>query len=65
MGAMDWREDGTTSLSKTSIEKVVVAALRDGRLVNDDCGPADSCPTADDIFLLSSIFLSLPFLFAS
>lgn len=38
IGAMDWREEGTTSLSKTSIEKVVVAALRDGRRVSDD-GP--------------------------
>lgn len=36
---MDWREEGTTSLSNTSIEKVVVAALRDGRLVSDE-GPA-------------------------
>lgn len=28
---MEPREEGTTSLSKTSVEKVVVAALRDGR----------------------------------
>ncbi|GER40631.1 POU domain [Striga asiatica] len=31
MGAIDWREEGTTSLSNTSIEKVVVA-LREARL---------------------------------
>lgn len=32
MGAMEARDDGTTSLSKTSVEKVVIAALRDGLL---------------------------------
>lgn len=37
---MEASEDGTTSLSKTSVENVVVAALRDGLLVSP--GPVGS-----------------------
>ena len=34
IGAMEAKDEGTTSLSNTSVEKTVVAALRDGRLVS-------------------------------
>lgn len=55
MGAMDWREEGTTSLSKTSMEKVVVAALREGRRVREDGWPDGSFPTGNcDIFYFRS-----------
>lgn len=35
---MELSEEGTTSLSNTSVENVVVAALLDGRFVSP-CGP--------------------------
>lgn len=49
IGAIDWRDDGTTSLSKTSMENTVLAALREGRRISIDWCPDDSFPTFDDI----------------
>lgn len=42
---MEAREEGTTSLSKTSVEKVVMAALRDGLLARA-CWPESTVDIA-------------------
>lgn len=54
---MEARADGTTSLSKTSVEKVVVAALLDGLLVSP-CGPGGSKLDMNQLISFASVSLS-------
>lgn len=60
IGEMDCRDEGTTSVSNTSMEKVVMAALREGRRVSVDGSPDGSRPLGDVIFSLL-LFTSLFF----